>query len=162
MSDTLIGKRIGKYVIKEKLGSGGMAEVYKGLQENLDRYVAIKLMHAFLVTEQDFLHRFKREARAMAALNHPNIVGVYDFDVYGENSYYLVMEYISGGTLKQKLQGMAERNEKMPLAQAVKLATEVADALAYAHRRNMVHRDIKPCSPAQHGPPGYQAGQYHD
>lgn len=71
-----------------------MAEVYKGYQENLDRFVAIKIMHAFLVADQDFLNRFQREARAIAALSHPNIVGVYDFDVYGDNSYYLVMEYI--------------------------------------------------------------------
>ena len=146
MSDTLSGKKIGKYLIKEKLGSGGMAEVYKGYQENLDRFVAIKLMHAFLVSDQDFLNRFQREARAMAALNHPNIVGVYDFDVYGENSYYLVMEYIRGGTLKDRLEALARRGERMPLTNVVKMITEIADALAYAHRREMVHRDIKPAN----------------
>lgn len=146
MSDTLTGKKIGKYLIKEKLGSGGMAEVYKGYQENLDRFVAIKLMHAFLVADQDFLNRFQREARAMAALNHPNIVGVYDFDVYGENSYYLVMEYIRGGTLKDRLEELARRGERLPLSDAVKMIAEIADALAYAHRRDMVHRDIKPAN----------------
>ncbi|MCC6603906.1 MAG: protein kinase [Anaerolineae bacterium] len=146
MSDTLTGKKIGKYLIKEKLGSGGMAEVYKGYQENLDRFVAIKLMHAFLVADQDFLNRFQREARAMAALNHPNIVGVYDFDVYGENSYYLVMEYIRGGTLKERLEELARRGERLPLTDAVKMIAEIADALAYAHRRDMVHRDIKPAN----------------
>ncbi len=146
MSDTLTGKKIGKYVIKEKLGSGGMAEVYKGYQENLDRFVAIKLMHAFLVADQDFLNRFQREARAMAALNHPNIVGVYDFDVYGENSYYLVMEYIRGGTLKERLEDLAQRGEHLPLTDVVKMIAEIADALAYAHRRDMVHRDIKPAN----------------
>lgn len=146
MSDTLTGKKIGKYVIKEKLGSGGMAEVYKGYQENLDRFVAIKLMHAFLVADQDFLNRFQREARAMAALNHPNIVGVYDFDVYGENSYYLVMEYVRGGTLKERLEQLARQGERLPLTDAVKMIAEIADALAYAHRRDMVHRDIKPAN----------------
>ena len=146
MSDTLIGKKIGKYAIKEKLGSGGMAEVYKGYQENLDRFVAIKLMHAFLISDQDFLNRFQREARAMAALNHPNIVGVYDFDVYEENSYYLVMEYIRGGTLKERLETLARQGERMPLADVVKMVTEIADALAYAHRREMMHRDIKPAN----------------
>jgi serine/threonine protein kinase len=146
MSDTLTGKKIGKYLIKEKLGSGGMAEVYKGYQENLDRFVAIKLMHAFLVADQDFLNRFQREARAMAALNHPNIVGVYDFDVYGENSYYLVMEYIRGGTLKERLEELARRGERLPLTDVVKMIAEIADALAYAHRRDMVHRDIKPAN----------------
>ena len=146
MSDTLSGKKIGKYVIKEKLGSGGMAEVYKGYQENLDRFVAIKIMHAFLVADQDFLNRFQREARAMAALSHPNIVGVYDFDVYGDNSYYLVMEYIQGGTLKDRLSELAQKGERLPLSDVVKMIAEIADALAYAHRRDMVHRDIKPAN----------------
>ncbi|WP_420630781.1 protein kinase domain-containing protein [Candidatus Leptofilum sp.] len=146
MSDTLTGKKIGKYLIKERLGRGGMAEVYKGYQESLDRFVAIKLMHAFLVADQDFLNRFQREARAMAALNHPNIVGVYDFDVYGENSYFLVMEYIQGGTLKERLEDLARQGKRMPLEDVVKMIAEIADALAYAHRRDMVHRDIKPAN----------------
>lgn len=146
MKDTFSGKKIGKYVIKEKLGSGGMAEVYKGYQENLDRFVAIKMMHAFLVSDQDFLNRFQREARAMAALNHPNIVGVYDFDVYGDDSYYLVMEYIQGGTLKDRLAELARQGERLPLKDVVKMIAEIADALAYAHRRDMVHRDIKPAN----------------
>lgn len=146
MEDTLTGKTIGKYKIEERLGQGGMAEVYKGYQENLDRYVAIKVMHSFLITEEDFLQRFKREARAMASLSHPNIVRVFDFDVYGEDSYYLVMEYIGGGTLKDKIQSLVDAKEQLPLEQSVRLITEVADALAYAHKRGMVHRDIKPAN----------------
>jgi serine/threonine protein kinase len=146
MSGTLSGKKVGKYVIKEKLGSGGMAEVYKGYQENLDRFVAIKMMHAFLISDQDFLKRFQREARAMASLNHPNIVGVYDFDVYEKDSYYLVMEYVRGGTLKERLEQLAQNGERILLADAVKMVAEIADALAYAHRREMVHRDIKPAN----------------
>lgn len=144
MNDTLIGKKIGKYLIKEKLGSGGMAEVYKAYQENLDRFVAIKFMHTFLVFQQDFLARFQREARAMAALNHPHIVGVHDFDQYGEQTYYLVMEYIQGDTLKDRLETLAKQDKRMPLAEAVRIIAEIADALAYAHQRDMVHRDIKP------------------
>ncbi|MCP4362913.1 MAG: protein kinase [Chloroflexi bacterium] len=143
---TLTGRTIGKYHIEERLGRGGMAEVYKGYQENLDRYVAIKVMHPFLITEEDFLHRFKREARAMASIGHPNIVRVIDFDVYGQHSYYLVMEYIDGGTLKEKLQAMIAAGERMPLEASVKMITDVADALTYAHRRGMVHRDIKPAN----------------
>ncbi|MCB9446643.1 MAG: protein kinase, partial [Ardenticatenaceae bacterium] len=146
MSDTLSGKTIGKYEIVEKIGRGGMAEVYKGYQKNLDRYVAIKLMHSFLISEQDFLKRFQQEARAMAALNHPNIVGVYDFDQYQEDTYYLVMEYVDGGTLKDKLETLAKNKERLPLETSVRIVREVADALAYAHRRNMVHRDIKPAN----------------
>lgn len=142
---TLSGKTIGKYQIESKLGSGGMAEVYKGYQQHLDRYVAIKFMHAFLVSEEGFLQRFKREAKAMAGLSHPNIVRVYDFDVY-ENSYYLVMEYIDGGTLKEHLQERANTGEQMSMDEAMRITTQVADALAYAHRRGMVHRDIKPAN----------------
>jgi eukaryotic-like serine/threonine-protein kinase len=97
-SDTLIGHVLdGKYRIIKRLGRGGMAEVYLAEQESLGRPVAIKLMHAFLLADEDFLNRFKREARAMAALNHPHIASVYDFDTYGQDSYYLVMEYIDGG-----------------------------------------------------------------
>ncbi len=146
MSDTLTGKTIGKYNILEKIGRGGMAVVYKGYQANLERHVAIKLMHSHLVAEQDFLHRFQREAKAMAAMSHPNIVGVYDFDFFGDNKYYLVMEYIGGGTLKEKLEALAEANEKLPLEEAVRIAREVSEALAYAHGRNMIHRDIKPAN----------------
>ena len=146
MADTLSGKKIGKYQIIEQLGRGGMAEVYKGYQENLDRYVAVKLMHAFLAEQQDFLQRFQREAKAMAAMNHPNIVGVYDFDVYGEDTYYLVMEYIDGGTLKEKIQSLDADGKKLPLEDAVRVALQVGEALSYAHERNMVHRDIKPAN----------------
>ena len=146
MNDTLIGTIIGKYEIIEKLGRGGMAEVYKGYQKNLDRHVAIKLMHSFLISEQDFLNRFQQEARAMAALNHPNIVGVYDFDQYKEDIYYLVMEFVDGGTLKDKLETLAKNKERLPLETSIRIVREVADALDYAHRRNMVHRDIKPAN----------------
>lgn len=141
----LIGQLIGKYKIVDLLGRGGMAEVYKAYQETLDRHVAIKLMHSFLADEEDFLSRFQREARAMAALSHTNIVSVYDFDVQN-GTYYIVMEFVSGGTLKQSLEGLAALGERMPLANTVQIILEIADALAYAHSRGMVHRDIKPAN----------------
>lgn len=143
--DSKIGLQISKYKIVEHLGRGGMAEVYKAYHENLDRYVAIKLMHPFLASEEDFLSRFKREARAMAALNHPNIVDVFDFDAEGD-VYYIVMEYISGGTLKDAQAELAESGTKMALSRAIQIVLEVADALAYAHSRGMIHRDIKPAN----------------
>ena len=143
--DKLIGTTIGKYVIVESLGRGGMAEVYLAYQASLERYVAIKLMHTFLADEQDFLTRFQREARAMASLNHRNIVGVYDFDVQ-DGDYYIVMEYVPGGTLKQRLESLAKEGEKLPLSESTRVALEVADALSYAHGRGMVHRDIKPAN----------------
>lgn len=146
MIDSLIGQKIGRYQIVAHLGKGGMAEVYKGYQESLDRFVAIKLMHTFLITETDFLKRFQREARAMASLSHPNIVRIFDFDTYGDNAYYLVMEYINGGSLNEYLEELNAQGEKLPLKKAVQICTEIADALAYAHRRKMIHRDIKPAN----------------
>jgi serine/threonine-protein kinase len=148
MTDTLIGQTLGKYTIEEKIGRGGMAEVYKAYQENLDRHVAVKVMHSFLIDfeEENFLKRFSREAKTMASLNHPNIVRVYDFDSFGPRSHYLVMDYVSGGSLKERLEALAAEKKRMPLAQSIKIITQVADALAYAHRRDMVHRDIKPAN----------------
>ncbi len=146
MSETLTGKTIGKFKIIERIGKGGMAEVYKGYQENLHRYAAIKVMHSFLTGDDGFLIRFKQEARTIAGLRHDNIVRLYDFDVYGEDSYYLVMEYISGGTLKERLDELAAKGEQLSLQESVRLIIEVGSALAYAHRRQMVHRDIKPAN----------------
>ena len=139
----MIGTVLGSYEILEELGQGGMATVYRAYQSNMDRDVAIKIMHSFLADEENFLTRFQREAKAMASLNHSNIVSVYDFDVQ-DGIYYIVMEFVSGGTLKNRLENLARRGEKMPLADTVSSVLEIADALAYAHSRGMVHRDIKP------------------
>ena len=148
MTDSLIGQTLGKYTIKEKIGRGGMAEVYKAYQKNLDRYVAVKVMHSFLIDfeEENFLKRFSREAKTMASLNHPHIVRVYDFDSFGPRSHYLVMDYVSGGSLKERLEALAAAGKRMSLAQSIKIITQIADALAYAHHRDMVHRDIKPAN----------------
>ncbi len=145
MAGSLIGKTIGKYQIVELLGRGGMAEVYKAYQPSLDRYVAIKLMHSFLADDADFLGRFQREAKAVASLRHSNIVQVHDFDV-ADGIYYMVMEFIDGVTLKAKLQELASNNTMMPLDEATRITKDVASALAYAHRRDMVHRDVKPAN----------------
>ena len=144
MVDSLIGKTLGKYQIVELIGRGAMAEVYKAYQPALDRYTAIKLMHSFLAEDKNFLGRFQREAKAAAQLRHPNIVQVHDFDVVDGVYYYMVMEFIDGYTLRDKLQELASANEIMPLDKAIHIAEEVASALSYAHGRGMVHRDIKP------------------
>ncbi len=146
MTESLIGQKLGKYIIKEKIGRGGMAEVYQAYQENLDRDVAVKVMHAYLVDEENFLDRFKREAKAMATLNHPHIVRVHDFDSFGPTSYYIVMDYIGGGSLKERLEQLAAADQRMPLERAVTIIAQIADALDYAHQRGMVHRDIKPAN----------------
>jgi tetratricopeptide (TPR) repeat protein len=140
----LTGQTLGKYQLLERLGRGGMADVYKGFQPGLDRYVAIKVLHPHLAEEEDFITRFKREARAVASLRHPNIIQVFDFDVQGEN-YYMAMEYVEGGrSLKELLEQYVARNEAMPVEQALDLVAKLADALDYAHKQGMVHRDIKP------------------
>jgi serine/threonine-protein kinase len=141
----LVGKTIDKYQIVELLGKGGMAEVYKANQINLDRHVALKLMHAFLADDPDFIARFEREAKNVAGLRHPNIVQVYDFDVVN-GMPYMVMEYIEGETLKAHLENMARRGESMSLGEALRIIQEIGRALAYAHKRGMIHRDIKPAN----------------
>src|SRR5512143_2313216 len=145
MSD-LTGQTLGKYQLVDRLGRGGMADVYKGYQPGLDRYVAVKVMHPHLAEDTNFITRFRREAKSVAELRHPYIVQVFDFDTQGEN-YYMVMEYIEGGqTLKQVLQKLAERAERLPIEQTLDIVAKLADALAYAHNLGMIHRDIKPAN----------------
>ena len=141
----LIGRTIGRYRITEHLGRGGMAEVYKAFQSSLDRYVAIKIMHAFLADDKDFQVRFEREAKFIATLRHPNIVQVYDF-VVENGQYYMVMEFIDGVTLRSMLEMMHERDEWVTLDDAVTIVLSVGSALRYAHERGMLHRDVKPAN----------------
>ena len=144
---TLVGKTLGKYQILEHSGSGGMAEVYKAYHPGLDCYVAVKVLHPFLATEEDFLTRFQREARVVATFRHPNIVQVYDYDCDVNNDRnYMVMEFIDGPSLKTSLKEMAEKGEVMPQDEAMQIVLAVAQALSYAHEHGMVHRDIKPAN----------------
>jgi hypothetical protein len=122
-----------------------MAEVYKAYQPALDRYVAIKLMHSFLADDEDFLGRFQREAKAIGRLRHPNIVQVHDFDV-ADGVYYMVMEFIDGYTLKNRLISLANENKRLALNEAMRITYDVGAALDYAHQRDMVHRDVKPAN----------------
>jgi len=145
--ETLIGKTLGKYRIIEHQGRGGMAEVYKAYHPDLDRHVAIKVLHPFLAEEENFLARFQREAKIVAAFRHPNIVQVYDFEFSAEDDvYYMVMEFIDGPSLKARLEEMAREGQRFSQEEAIRIVTAVADALDYAHRHGMVHRDIKPAN----------------
>lgn len=139
----LTGRTLGKYRLVEKLGQGGMAQVYKAYQPDLDRYVAIKVLHPHLTGDPDFAARFRREARAIAALEHPNIVRVYDFDT-AEGLGFLVMEYLEGENLKQRLYRLGCEGKRMDLAQVTEIVSVLTDALDYAHRQGLVHRDVKP------------------
>ncbi len=125
------------YQIERELGQGGMAIVYLALQESLHRHVALKVIKPILTTDEEFAHRFLREGRIIAQLNDPHIVTVYDIASH-DNTYYLSMEYLPGGTLQQRIR------DGLPLTEALSIASAIASALHYAHRRNIIHRDIKP------------------
>ncbi len=137
MSD-FSGKSFGQYQIIEPITSGGMATIYKAHQVGLDRIVAIKILPEYLLTQAGFLERFKIEAQAIARLDHPHILPVYDYGQF-ERVPYLVMKYVPGGTLKDLiLKGPIEPHE------AARLLQQVAEALDYAHRQDIIHRDVKP------------------
>ncbi len=134
-SNAFIGQIIGRYTILEVIGEGGLATVYKAHQTNLDRFVAIKMLHH---QAPDSLARFIREAKAIAALRHQNILQVYDFgEVNGKP--FMVMEYVPHGTLADFLRG-----QPLPYQQAISLLLPIAKALRYAHQAGNIHRDVKP------------------
>lgn len=141
----LEGQTLGRYRVLEALGRGGMARVYRGYHPQLDRYVAIKVLRPDLAEEEEFPARFQREARAVAALRHPNIVQVFDFDVQ-RGVYYMVMELLEGDTLKTRLNDLRVRGEKMALGEMTRVLLDVLAGLSYAHGEGMVHRDIKPAN----------------
>jgi serine/threonine protein kinase len=132
------GTRLGRYEIRSKLGEGGMGEVYRARDEKLNRDVAIKVLPASLSQDEDRLHRFEQEAQAAGALNHSNILAVYDVGVH-EGSPYVVSELLEGETLREFLEQRRPATRK-----AVDFATQLAQGLAAAHDKGIVHRDIKP------------------
>lgn len=140
---SLEGKTLGKYRILEPLGRGGMAQVYKAYHPSLDRYVAVKILRADLTEDAEFLGRFRREARAVAALRHPNIVQIFDFDVQ-DDLYYMVMELLEGDTLKAYLNAFRKRGGRMPLGELTRILNDALAGLSYAHTEGVIHRDLKP------------------
>lgn len=140
-------RKLGKFEILERLGRGGMAEVYRAHQPSLDRYVAIKVLHSFLADDPEFTARFEREARNIGRLRHPNIVQVHDFEIdAATETYYMVMELIDGPTLKDVLEQLNSHGKLMSVRDALRVAREATAALAYAHSQSMVHRDVKPAN----------------
>ena len=139
----LIGKELGKYRVTERIGRGGMAEVYLGVHTMLDRPVAIKVLHGYLTEDLSFIERFKREAKSVANLRHPNIVQVYDFDIY-EDMLFMVMEYIEGTNLHERLVALEREGKRLPIKQVGSIINDIAGALDYAHTQGMLHRDVKP------------------
>ena len=137
----LKGRLLGnRYEIIEKIGSGGMATVYKAKCHVLNRYVAIKILRDEFTTDEEFIKRFEVEAQSAASITHPNIVSVYDVGVDG-NLYYIVMELVKGKTLKEII---VEEKGPLPWKWSVNIAIQIASALEIAHKNNIIHRDIKP------------------
>ncbi|MEQ1701222.1 MAG: Stk1 family PASTA domain-containing Ser/Thr kinase, partial [Ilumatobacteraceae bacterium] len=130
-----------RYEIQQRIGRGGMADVFLARDLLLDRPVAIKVLFPEFAVDPNFVERFRREAQSAANLNHPNIVGVYDWGQYA-NTYFMAMEYVQGRTLADILRANGHVNSQ----QAAEIASEVAAALGFAHRNGVVHRDIKPAN----------------
>lgn len=143
---TWIGRSLnGRYKIDALLGQGGMSAVYKATDPNLKRVVAIKLIHPHLSTDSDFVYRFKKEAAAVAALRHQNIIQVFDFNTDNDVNY-MVLEFVPGETLQDRLKHLKLSNTRMPVDQAIRIILNVCDALSYAHKLGIIHRDIKPAN----------------
>lgn len=128
-----------RYELIEKIGSGGMADVYKAKDILLDRIVAVKILHSSFAEDNDFIVRFRHEAQSAGKLSHPNIVGIYDVGCDGD-VHYIVMEYVEGETLKQYIQN----HPNIPIDTAVRIAIEIGYALEEAHANGIIHCDIKP------------------
>lgn len=130
----------GKYKIESKLGEGGMGVVYKATHIFMERAVAIKFLHGDRVKDTSTLDRFKREAMAAGRLQHPNATAVIDFGVSNENTFYLVMEYLNGRTLRERLQV----DKSLSYEETARILYQVCGAVEAAHKRNIIHRDLKP------------------
>jgi serine/threonine-protein kinase len=140
--DPLIGKQVdnGEYIVVDRIGSGGMGSVYKAEQPSMNRMVAIKVLHSRFATRDDLVARFRREARAMSQLSHPNTARVYKYGALDDGAVYFVMDYLEG----KNLAAWVRENGPMQAERAVHLMAQVCGALEEAHRAGIVHRDLKP------------------
>jgi eukaryotic-like serine/threonine-protein kinase len=129
----------GRYRIRHRIGSGGMADVYCAEDTHLGRQVALKVLHRRFAQDQEFVERFRREAKSVAGLSHPNVVGVFDRGGH-DGTYYIAMEHLAGRTLKE----IVESEAPLPQERAIDLAQQILQGAGYAHRHGVIHRDFKP------------------
>lgn len=140
----LVGRTInGRYRLESLLGDGGMGTVYRAYDLNLDRQVAIKLMHAHFARREEFRARLNQEAKTAAQLDHPSVVGIYDFGD-SDDGLFIAMEYVDGGSLRDHLRRLQRMNKFLPMVQSLQIVAQIADALDYAHQNGIIHRDVKP------------------
>src|SRR5258708_12092211 len=144
-------RRLGKYELQQRLGQGSMAEVWKALDTQLQRYVAIKLLHANLQVDPNFITRFQREAQLIASLHHPNIVKIHDFQVtsvaeIGHPIAYMVMDYVEGQTLADYIRNTSGSGRFPAAADIVHLFASISQAIDSAHPKGMLHGDLKPAN----------------
>lgn len=140
----LIGQTINqRYRLESLLGDGGMGTVYRAFDINLSRQVAIKLMHAHFARRPEFRARLDQEAKTAAQLDHPSVVDVYDFGD-SEEGLFIAMEFVNGGSLRDHLRRLQRMQKYLPLNQSLQIAAQIAEALDYAHRKGIIHRDVKP------------------
>jgi eukaryotic-like serine/threonine-protein kinase len=139
----MVGRKLSHYEVLRKLGEGGMGVVYLARDTDLDRFVALKFLSPRMVDSDDKIARFTQEARAISALNHPHIATIYEMEEVG-GSEFLVLEYLPGGSLREKLAEWRSRGERLPLPLAIDWTIQIAEGLSHAHRHGIVHRDVKP------------------
>src|SRR5947208_9056605 len=132
------GTKLGRYEIRSKIGAGGMGEVYLAQDTKLDRKVALKILPADVAAHPDRMRRFVQEAKAASALNHPNIITIYEIDE-SDSGHFIATEFIDGETLRER-----ELKAPLRLGESLDIAAQIADALSAAHAAGIVHRDLKP------------------
>src|SRR2546430_8145695 len=132
------GTKLGRYEIRAKIGAGGMGEVYLAQDTKLDRKVALKVLPADLAANHDRMRRFVQEAKAASALNHPNIITIYEIDET-ESGHFIATEFIDGETLRERI-----RKASIKPGEVIDVAVQIAGALSAAHAAGIVHRDVKP------------------
>src|ERR1700751_3301857 len=135
------GSRLGSYELLAQIGAGGMGEVYQAHDTKLGRDVAIKVLPEAFAHDSERLGRFQREAKMLAALNHPNIATIYGLE-HSDGSHFLIMELVSGETLAERI----KREGAVPVEEALKAAVQIAEALEAAHEKGIIHRDLKPAN----------------